>query len=460
MTPRRRRALAFVPRPRRRRRSDPRDRLGPRAPSSASASASARRPLARASATPPSPRKDLDARRFVAERVLVKRAGIGNPACLIHRRREGAPADVAAEEIMELLVAVQAKLGMGTAVASLVDAEDGSELDFERYANPPGPTKRVFPPGGGVRRPHRRGDAREAQAALEEVEEATIRRSSASNPKRTSAADGEARAKPKGGPGAPAWSAAPGRHRRGRARGRPPPDAPAVRVAVPSYVDTIGEALLRVSEAMREDESDATFGVCVSLSRVDEGSRRETGGDVRRVSELVDGATYVARCASESAVSDARAPPPPFEVDVASAADPHGEPRTFRLPGSERALARMTLEEVTKRAEAALGRVGVELIRFDGTRVTSPKELAPGTRLLWRDAADPAEGPGASDSTGGADDRGPPPRWSKRRWRRWRSATRPAPSPRASKTRARRERRPPPRAPRRKRAPRRLPPRF
>jgi hypothetical protein len=67
----------------------------------------------------------------------------------------------------------------------------------------------------------------------------------------------------------------------------------------------------------------------------------------------------------------------------------------------------MTLEEVTKRAEAALGRVGVELIRFDGTRVTSPKELAPGTRLLWRDAADPAEGPGASDSTGGDNNSGP-----------------------------------------------------
>ena len=129
---------------------------------------------------------------------------------MIHRRREGAPADVAAEEIMELLVAVQAKLGMGTAVASLVDAEDGSELDFERYANPPGPTKRVFPPGAVFVALTAAEMRARRKAALEEVEEATIRRSSASNPKRTSAADGEARAKPKGDQARP-----PGPPRRG-----------------------------------------------------------------------------------------------------------------------------------------------------------------------------------------------------------------------------------------------------
>ena len=195
---------------------------------------------------------------------------------------------------MELLVAVQAKLGMGTAVASLVDAEDGSELDFERYANPPGPTKRVFPPGSVFVALTAAEMRARRKAALEEVEEATIRRSSASNPKRTTAADGEARAKPKGDKARRLVRRAGASPSRSCARA-PPPDAPAVRVAVPSYVDTIGEALLRVSEAMREDESDATFGVCVSLSRVDEGSRRETGGDVRRVSELVDGETKLPR---------------------------------------------------------------------------------------------------------------------------------------------------------------------
>ena len=70
---------------------------------------------------------------------------------MVHRRLDDASPEKAAEEIIELLRAVQTKLGMGAPVASLVNAKDGCELSFAQYAEPaPTPrssTPRVFPPG-------------------------------------------------------------------------------------------------------------------------------------------------------------------------------------------------------------------------------------------------------------------------------------------------------------------------
>ena len=99
---------------------------------------------------------------------MVKRAGIGNPVCVVHRRLDDASPEKAVEEIIELLRAVQTKLGMGAPVASLVNAKDGCELSFAQYAEPaptPRRPRRGYFPGIRVRRAHRGGDARARREA-------------------------------------------------------------------------------------------------------------------------------------------------------------------------------------------------------------------------------------------------------------------------------------------------------
>jgi hypothetical protein len=76
--------------------------------------------------------------------LMVRRAGIGRPSCLIHRRRVGVSPDQSALEVMDLLKAVQIKLAMGAPVASLVDVATGAELSFAAYAEA---KDRAFPTG-------------------------------------------------------------------------------------------------------------------------------------------------------------------------------------------------------------------------------------------------------------------------------------------------------------------------
>ena len=94
----------------------------------------------------PSPRleRSTAARAAVSESVMVKRAGIGKPSCVIHRRRLGVSADASAREVMDLLRVVQTKLAMGAPVASLVNVATGEELTFAAYAEA---KDRAFPSG-------------------------------------------------------------------------------------------------------------------------------------------------------------------------------------------------------------------------------------------------------------------------------------------------------------------------
>jgi hypothetical protein len=94
----------------------------------------------------PSPRleRSTAARAAVSESVMVKRAGIGKPSCIIHRRRLGVSADASAREVMDLLRVVQTKLAMGAPVASLVNVATGEELTFAAYAEA---KDRAFPSG-------------------------------------------------------------------------------------------------------------------------------------------------------------------------------------------------------------------------------------------------------------------------------------------------------------------------
>ena len=94
----------------------------------------------------PSPRleRSTHARAAVSETVMVKRAGIGTPACVIHRRRVGVSPDASAREVMDLLRTVQIKLAMGAPVASLVNVVTGEELTFLAYAEA---KERAFPAG-------------------------------------------------------------------------------------------------------------------------------------------------------------------------------------------------------------------------------------------------------------------------------------------------------------------------
>ena len=82
--------------------------------------------------------------RAVSESLMVKRAGIGKPSCVIHRRRLGVSAEASAREVMDLLRVVQTKLAMGAPVASLVNVATGEELTFAAYAEA---KDRAFPSG-------------------------------------------------------------------------------------------------------------------------------------------------------------------------------------------------------------------------------------------------------------------------------------------------------------------------
>ena len=94
----------------------------------------------------PSPRleRSTAARAAVSESLMVKRAGIGKPSCVIHRRRLGVSAEASAREVMDLLRVVQTKLAMGAPVASLVNVATGEELTFAAYAEA---KDRAFPSG-------------------------------------------------------------------------------------------------------------------------------------------------------------------------------------------------------------------------------------------------------------------------------------------------------------------------
>ena len=118
-----------------------------------------------------------------------------------------------------------------------------------------------------------------------------------------------------------------------------------VRVAVPSYVETIGETLARVSEALRDDG--VSGATCVSLHATgDDGVGEEDAATgVRTVEELVDGGRYRVRCADDLSVNDddtsaaarkRRDEDASFEVDVAPREDPTREGATIRLPARGR----------------------------------------------------------------------------------------------------------------------------
>ena len=77
------------------------------------------------------------ARAWGTETLMVEARGYRPAACAwCTERLDDASPEKAAEEIIELLRAVQTKLGMGAPVASLVNAKDGCELSFAQYAEP------------------------------------------------------------------------------------------------------------------------------------------------------------------------------------------------------------------------------------------------------------------------------------------------------------------------------------
>ena len=177
-----------------------------------------------------------------------------------------------------------------------------------------------------------------------------------------------------------------------------------VRVAVPSYVETIGETLARVSEALRDDG--VSGATCVSLHATgDDGVGEEDAATgVRTVEELVDGGRYRVRCADDLSVNDddksaaarkRRDEDASFEVDVAPREDPTREGATIRLPGA-RALSKMAREDVCERVRVAVGastdagdagNAEMGLYRFDGSVIERPEEITPGMRLLYGEAS-------------------------------------------------------------------------
>ena len=346
-------------------------------------------------------------RSYTTETLMVKRAGIGNPVCVVHRRLDDASPERAAEEIIELLRAVQTKLGMGAPVASLVNAKDGSELSFAQYAEPaPTPrssTPRVFPPGS-VFVALTAGEMRARAAKLRASEPKVEEMSSEADAEEDADDDADERESD---------SPAPLPARRGlaievtREASDAGENSTTVRVAVPSYVETIGETLIRVSEALRDDG--VSGATCVSLHATGEDGDgdgdAETG--VQTVAELVDGGRYRVRCADDLSVNDddqsaaarkRRDEEASFEVDVAPREDPTGEGATIRLPGA-RALSRMSREDVCERVRVAVGlptdadaNAAMGLYRFDGSKIERPEEITPGMRLLYGEA-NAEEGP-------------------------------------------------------------------
>lgn len=344
-------------------------------------------------------------RSYTTETLMVKRAGIGNPVCVVHRRLDDASPEKAAEEIIELLRAVQTKLGMGAPVASLVNAKDGSELSFAQYAEPaPTPrssTPRVFPPGSvfvALTAGEMRARAAKLRASEPKVKEMSSEADADDHADGDADDDADERESD---------SPAPLPARRGlaievtREASDAGENATTVRVAVPSYVETIGETLIRVSEALRDDG--VSGATCVSLHATGEDGDgdgdAETG--VRTVAELVDGGRYRVRCADDLSVNDddqsaaarkRRDEEASFEVDVAPREDPTGEGATIRLPGA-RALSRMSREDVCERVRVAVGlptdadaNAAMGLYRFDGSKIERPEEITPGMRLLYGEA--------------------------------------------------------------------------
>ena len=345
-------------------------------------------------------------RSYTTETLMVKRAGIGNPVCVVHRRLDDASPEKAAEEIIELLRAVQTKLGMGAPVASLVNAKDGCELSFAQYAEPaPTPrssTPRVFPPGS-VFVALTAGEMRARAAKLRAEGEVHRKRPTEVDADDDVDDDVDHRESDDESP-------APLPARRGVAievtREVPAADEnpTTVRVAVPSYVETIGETLARVSEALRDDG--VSGATCVSLHATgDDGVGEEDAATgVRTVEELVDGGRYRVRCADDLSVNDddtsaaarkRRDEDASFEVDVAPREDPTREGATIRLPGA-RALSKMSREDVCERVRVAVGastdagdagNAEMGLYRFDGSVIERPEEITPGMRLLYGEAS-------------------------------------------------------------------------
>ena len=345
-------------------------------------------------------------RSYTTETLMVKRAGIGNPVCVVHRRLDDASPEKAAEEIIELLRAVQTKLGMGAPVASLVNAKDGCELSFAQYAEPaPTPrssTPRVFPPGS-VFVALTAGEMRARAAKLRAEGEVHRKRPTEVDADDDVDDDVDHRESDDESP-------APLPARRGvaievtREVSAADENPTTVRVAVPSYVETIGETLARVSEALRDDG--VSGATCVSLHATgDDGvGEKDAATGVRTVEELVDGGRYRVRCADDLSVNDddtsaaarkRRDEDASFEVDVAPREDPTREGATIRLPGA-RALSKMAREDVCERVRVAVGastdagdagNAEMGLYRFDGSVIERPEEITPGMRLLYGEAS-------------------------------------------------------------------------
>ena len=176
-----------------------------------------------------------------------------------------------------------------------------------------------------------------------------------------------------------------------------------VRVAVPSYVETIGETLARVSEALRDDG--VSGATCVSLHATgDDGVGEEDAATGFEPPRMVDGGRYRVRCADDLSVNDddtsaaarkRRDEDASFEVDVAPREDPTREGATIRLPGA-RALSKMAREDVCERVRVAVGastdagdagNAEMGLYRFDGSVIERPEEITPGMRLLYGEAS-------------------------------------------------------------------------
>ena len=368
---------------------------------------------------------------YATETLMVKRAGSNaDPIPVIHHRAVNAAPERAAEEIIQLLLAVQDKLKMGVPIASLVNATNGEELDFEAYSNPSscappavvvhGPkgktsaTPRVFPPGavyvaltaaeiasrrvqvsegsfGGSpsSRSMRFGDENDPKSELAALPWMGLG-SDTLVPEQAAAVERLARARPHHSRLVVHVTRAGAKNER--------TVGPAVPVMLPSSVSTLGEVRSRVSEALRAHE--VAFTPAVALYHA------ESFKEVDNVTELADGDRLIVRCANDLAPgmgNNARAARrqrkmakkmaapvkgkvDSFKVAVVHRSDPDGPAASMRLPGAK-ALVHLTYDDICRRVRIAAGLPTdasvCGLFRGDGSKLTSPVDIKPGMRLLY-----------------------------------------------------------------------------
>jgi hypothetical protein len=366
---------------------------------------------------------------YATETLMVRRAGAGSsvdPIPVIHHRAVAAPPERAAEEIMDLLLAVQSKLRMGVPVASLVHAATGEELDFEQYINPAAApvdalvssagassargarsrfagvaaTPRVFPPGAvyvaltAAEVTARRLQVADANRSFHE----SMDGSEDENDSRAGrgGAEAELAALPWMGLGSdslePEQAAAVRRLSRAaphrcrlmihvtRAGTRDP--GPSIPVVLPASVGSLGELRDRVSDALRAHE--VAYTPCVALYHQGAGGGGVAGPSemIQSVAELADGQRLLFRCANDLApgmennaraarrqkrtvkkmAAPAKTKVDSFLVAVARRSDPGGAAVPMRLPGAK-ALVHLTFDDICRRVRIAVGLPGSTTVR-------------------------------------------------------------------------------------------------